>query len=52
MKYKYKYQTNVKYPNQEAETQYWYHKEYALDYYNNCDKYMKVDWKHIDRITE
>jgi hypothetical protein len=47
----YKYQTNVKYADiDKVETNYWYDKEFALDYYNDCDRYMKVEWKHIDRV--
>jgi hypothetical protein len=47
----YKYQTNVKYAGvAKVETEYWYDKEFALDYYNDCDRYMKVEWKHIDRV--
>ena len=50
---RYKYQTNVKYEGkEEVETNYWFYKEYALDFYNDCDRYMKVEWKHIDRIWE
>ena len=47
------YQTNVKYADEEkVVTEYWYDKEFALDYYNDCDRYRNVEWKHIDRIWQ
>lgn len=48
-----KYQTNVKYEDKERPiTNYWYYKDNALDYYNECDSYGRVEWKHIDRMVD
>jgi hypothetical protein len=44
----YKYQTVVKYAKKNLpETEFWFFKDTALDYYNDCGKYMKVEWKEI-----
>lgn len=48
-----KYETNIKYKDQDkVEVLHWNFKDIALDYYNDCDKYMKVEWKDIKRVTE
>ena len=49
----YKYQTNIKYKDQdEVEVYYWNFKDVALDYLNDCDRYQKVEWKDIRGVWE
>jgi len=49
----YKYQTNIKYKDQdEVEVYYWNFKDVALDYLNDCGRYQKVEWKDIRGVWE
>ena len=49
----YKYQTNVKYANQdEVEVCYWNFKDIALDYLNDSGRYGDVEWKDVKGVWE